>query len=220
VHRGATHEERAEHEEVDRRRAEALQRGNSDDVLMRALHGPRWRERSNAFPGRRRKHLATTAAGFGALLVPRARLPLAVAWLAGTAELAWARIAPGPRTPEEVARMLTTSVALPPAATFWFLRGLLRWGPLLARRPEPPKAVLLDRDGTLIRDVPYNGDPAKVVPMPGAREALDRLRAAGVRLAVVSNQSGVARGLITPEQVDAVNARVEELLGPIGPWTQ
>jgi histidinol-phosphate phosphatase family protein len=48
--------------------------------------------------------------------------------------------------------------------------------------------------------------------------ALDRLRAAGVRLAVVSNQSGIARGLLTRDQVDAVNRRVEDLLGPIGPW--
>lgn len=50
--------------------------------------------------------------------------------------------------------------------------------------------------------------------MPGARQALDRLRAAGVRLAIVSNQSGIARGVVTRRQVDAVNARVEELLGP------
>ena len=81
-----------------------------------------------------------------------------------------------------------------------------------------PEAVLLDRDGTLIVDVPYNGDPDQVAPVPGARAALDRLRAAGVPLAVVSNQSGVARGLITRENVAAVNRRVEELLGPIGPW--
>jgi D-glycero-D-manno-heptose 1,7-bisphosphate phosphatase len=81
-----------------------------------------------------------------------------------------------------------------------------------------PRAVLLDRDGTLIVDVPYNGDPGQVQPLPGARTALERLRAAGVRLAVVSNQSGVARGLLTPSQVDAVNARVEELLGPLGPF--
>jgi D-glycero-D-manno-heptose 1,7-bisphosphate phosphatase len=81
-----------------------------------------------------------------------------------------------------------------------------------------PKAVLLDRDGTLIVDVPYNGDPDLVRPMPGARAALERLRAGGVRLAVVSNQSGVARGLITSRQVDAVNARVAMLLGPVGPF--
>src|SRR5215218_258241 len=53
--------------------------------------------------------------------------------------------------------------------------------------------------------------------MPGAREALDRLRAEGVPLAVVSNQSGVARGLLTLDDVDAVNRRIEELLGPLGP---
>ena len=48
-------------------------------------------------------------------------------------------------------------------------------------------AVLFDRDGTLIIDVPYNGDPSRVEPVPGARAALDRLRAAGLRLAVVSD---------------------------------
>jgi histidinol-phosphate phosphatase family protein len=78
--------------------------------------------------------------------------------------------------------------------------------------------VLLDRDGTLVVDVPYNGDPERVRPMPGARAALDRLRAAGVRLAVVSNQSGIARGIVTEDEVAAVNRRVEELLGPLGPW--
>ncbi|MGW4943231.1 HAD-IIIA family hydrolase [Actinoplanes sp. NPDC004185] len=79
-------------------------------------------------------------------------------------------------------------------------------------------AVLFDRDGTLIVDVPYNGDPALVEPMPGAREALDRLRTAGLRLGVVTNQSGLARGLFTAEQLAAVNARVEELLGPFDTW--
>ncbi len=80
-----------------------------------------------------------------------------------------------------------------------------------------PHAVLLDRDGTLLVDAPYNGDPSLVEPMPGARAALDRLRAAGVPTAVVSNQSGIARGLLTRAQVDAVNARMEEVLGPVGP---
>jgi histidinol-phosphate phosphatase family protein len=78
--------------------------------------------------------------------------------------------------------------------------------------------VLFDRDGTLVHDVPYNGDPDRVAPVPGAREAVERLRRAGVKLAVVSNQSGVGRGLVTREQVEAVNRRVEELLGPLGPW--
>jgi histidinol-phosphate phosphatase family protein len=79
-----------------------------------------------------------------------------------------------------------------------------------------PCAVLFDRDETLVEDVPYNGDPARVVPLPGAREALDALRAAGIPVGVVSNQSGVGRGLISVAQVEAVNARVEELLGPFG----
>jgi len=75
-------------------------------------------------------------------------------------------------------------------------------------------AVLCDRDGTLVVDVPYNGDPDRVEPLPGVADGLARLRAAAVRLAVVSNQSGVARGVLTAAQVEAVNARVAELLGP------
>ncbi len=82
----------------------------------------------------------------------------------------------------------------------------------------PVRAVLLDRDDTIIRDVPYNGDPARVAPMPGARAALDRLRRAHLRLGVVSNQSGVGRGLITAEQMRLVNARVEALLGRFDVW--
>jgi histidinol-phosphate phosphatase family protein len=80
-----------------------------------------------------------------------------------------------------------------------------------------PAAVLLDRDGTLLVDVPYNGDPERVTPMPGAAEALARLRRAGVPTALVSNQSGIGRGLLDRAQVDAVNRRMEELLGPVGP---
>jgi histidinol-phosphate phosphatase family protein len=83
---------------------------------------------------------------------------------------------------------------------------------------KPPAAVLLDRDGTLVEDVPYNGDPERVVPVPGAAEALGRLRAAGVPLALVSNQSGIGRGLLTMDEVVAVNRRLEELVGPLGPW--
>ncbi|MEV0973047.1 D-glycero-alpha-D-manno-heptose-1,7-bisphosphate 7-phosphatase [Microtetraspora glauca] len=82
----------------------------------------------------------------------------------------------------------------------------------------PLAAVLFDRDGTLIHDVPYNADPDRVSPVAGARAALDRLRRAGVPVGVVSNQSGVARGLITRAALDAVNARVEDLLGPFHVW--
>ncbi|MBP2703069.1 HAD-IIIA family hydrolase [Microbispora sp. RL4-1S] len=86
------------------------------------------------------------------------------------------------------------------------------------RHSRRTAAVLFDRDGTLIRDVPYNDDPERVEPVPGARRALDRLRRAGLPIGVVSNQSGVARGLIRPDALDRVNARVEELLGPFDVW--
>ena len=206
------------------------QAGNADDVAMRVLHGRGWRQSAGAPPGRRPRNLATTAAAAAAAVAALAgrratALALAAGWGVGTGELTWARIAPGPRTPRELATMALTSVLIPPAATLHTFRGLARV-PRLLRSPGPaarparpvPDAVLLDRDGTLVADVPYNGDPARVRPMPGAAEALDRLRAAGVRTAVISNQSGIGRGLLTPERVADVNRRVEELLGPIGPW--
>ncbi|MEV7638168.1 HAD family hydrolase [Pseudarthrobacter enclensis] len=80
------------------------------------------------------------------------------------------------------------------------------------------RAVLFDRDGTLVVDVPYNGDPDLVRPMPGAKAVLDSLRDRGIATGVVSNQSGIARGLISEADVSAVNARVEELLGPFDVW--
>ncbi|MCS0638458.1 HAD family hydrolase [Streptomyces sp. LP05-1] len=81
-----------------------------------------------------------------------------------------------------------------------------------------PAAVLFDRDDTLVVDVPYNGDPRRVRAMPGAAEAVRLVRAHGVATGVVSNQSGVGRGLLAEADVRAVNARVEELLGPLGVW--
>jgi histidinol-phosphate phosphatase family protein len=74
--------------------------------------------------------------------------------------------------------------------------------------------VLFDRDETIVVDVPFNGDPERVEPAPNARVLLDRLRAAGLPLAVVSNQSGIGRGLITADAVAAVNRRIDALLGP------
>ena len=81
-----------------------------------------------------------------------------------------------------------------------------------------PCAVIFDRDGTLVIDVPYNGDPDAVTPVPGIETGLARLRAASLPIAVVSNQSGVARGMITVEQVEAVNQRIDKLLGPFDAW--
>jgi histidinol-phosphate phosphatase family protein len=200
------------------------QAGNADDVLMRALHGRGWRRRAGVPRGRRPRHLATAAAGIAALaaarLDRRVALAAGTAWLAGTAELTWARIAPGPRTRTEVATMLWTSALMPFVAAGWWLAGLMALPRRLeaGRAPQPrPEAVLFDRDGTLIVDVPYNGDPDRVLPIDGAGEALDRLRAAGVKTGMVSNQSGVARGLLTADDVEAVNARVDALLGPLGP---
>jgi D-glycero-D-manno-heptose 1,7-bisphosphate phosphatase len=80
------------------------------------------------------------------------------------------------------------------------------------------RAVLFDRDGTLVHDVPYNGDPARVRIMPYAREALRELRARGIATGVLSNQSGIGRGFLTAGEVSAVNRRVEELLGPFDVW--
>jgi hypothetical protein len=108
-----------------------LQAGNADDALMDALHGPGWRARAGAPPGRFRRHLAITAAAgvtLAAALAGRRRVAAlsGTAYLVGTAELAWGRIAPGPRTADEVATMALTSALIPPAAVFYRLAGMLR----------------------------------------------------------------------------------------------
>jgi histidinol-phosphate phosphatase family protein len=202
------------------------QAGNADDALMRVRHGPSWRDHAGIAPGRRGRHLLITAAGLlalGALTLGRRRMAAAAAtlWAGETARFAWSRIEPGPRTRDEIATMAASSLAIPPTATWHWLRGWAAVAAQVATGPPPsrrPRAVLFDRDGTLVVDVPCNGDPARVVPVPGARAALDRLRSAGVRVAVVSNQSGVGRGLLRPEEVEAVHRRIESLLGPLGPW--
>jgi HAD superfamily hydrolase (TIGR01662 family) len=76
------------------------------------------------------------------------------------------------------------------------------------------KAVLFDRDGTLVEDVPHSADPDRVRPVEGARDALALLRERGIRTGVVTNQPGVARGLLTDADVRRVNHGVDELLGP------
>jgi D-glycero-D-manno-heptose 1,7-bisphosphate phosphatase len=74
-------------------------------------------------------------------------------------------------------------------------------------------AVFLDKDGTLIKDVPYNIDPAQIELVDGSTHSLKRLRAAGYRLVVVTNQSGVARGLFPETAMQGVRAQIETLLG-------
>ncbi len=71
------------------------------------------------------------------------------------------------------------------------------------------RAVFLDRDDTLMVNVPYLGDPAKVEIFPETAEALFALRKEGFLLFVVSNQSGVGRGLITRDQVMAVDTEMK-----------
>ncbi|WP_208902457.1 D-glycero-alpha-D-manno-heptose-1,7-bisphosphate 7-phosphatase [Streptomyces incarnatus] len=82
----------------------------------------------------------------------------------------------------------------------------------------PFSAVLFDRDGTLVADVPYNGDPERVRLLPGAAEAVALARSLGLATGVVSNQSGVGRGLITADDVRRVNERADALLGGLDTW--
>ncbi|WP_435768330.1 HAD-IIIA family hydrolase [Nocardioides sp. SYSU DS0651] len=195
------------------------QRGNADDQLMRRLHGRDWWQRGRSPKGRFGRHVAVTALGLAAGVATatghrRIAALTGLGWLAGTAEFTAVRVLPGPRDATELARMTLTSAVIPPVAVWHAVRGRVQH-----RHQTPwkgaPDAVLFDRDGTLVHDVPYNGDPARVRPMEQAREVLDRLRDEGVRVAVVTNQSGIARGMLEPAQVESVNRRVEELLGPL-----
>ncbi|RCW44624.1 HAD superfamily hydrolase (TIGR01509 family) [Halopolyspora algeriensis] len=201
------------------------QAGNADNAVMRRKYGRNWRRRAGEGPGRIGRHAATTAAalvstaGAGRPTWRPVAAAGAAVWLALTAEFAWRRIAPGPRTPMETARMLVTSALIPPVACWHRARG--EWRSRSGRkrgRHGAPAAVLFDRDDTLIHDVPYNGDPRRVRPIAGVREALETLRNRGIAIGVVSNQSGVARGLIDEHQLRTVNDEVERHLGPFGTW--
>ena len=72
--------------------------------------------------------------------------------------------------------------------------------------------AFLDRDGTINVDRHYIADPGKVELLPGAAEGLRRMAAAGYRLVIVTNQSGVGRGLVSAEAADAVTARLLAIL--------
>lgn len=217
------------------------QRGAADDALMRRLHGRRWRTASDAGHGRMPWHVMTCAAAASAVVgvglravtgpadgrgsepphagavAGRVGVAAGAVWAALTADFGARRILPGPRTPREVGAMLVTSIVIPPLAVVHRLRG--EWTHRTAGPwPVPVQAVVFDRDGTLVEDVPYNGDPSRVRPVDGARVALDRLRRHGIRLAIATNQSGVAGGLVSPAQVDAVNRAVTAAVGPIDSW--
>ena len=74
-------------------------------------------------------------------------------------------------------------------------------------------AVFFDRDGTLMEEVHYCKDPAKVRVFPGTREALVRLKQRGFANVIITNQSGIGRGMITNEQFAAVQAALLRALG-------
>jgi D-glycero-D-manno-heptose 1,7-bisphosphate phosphatase len=77
-------------------------------------------------------------------------------------------------------------------------------------------AVFLDRDGTLIVDRHYLGDPAGVELLPGAGAAVRALNEAGIPVILVTNQSGIGRGYFTEEDFRAVQLRLDELLSSAG----
>ncbi|MES1024648.1 HAD family hydrolase [Gloeocapsa sp. BRSZ] len=78
------------------------------------------------------------------------------------------------------------------------------------------KAVFLDKDGTLIEDVPYNVDPLEIRLCVGAVEGVQRLAAAGYQLFIVTNQSGVARGYFPESALVAVEKHLRRVLGDFG----
>lgn len=221
-----------------------VQAGNADDALMRRLHGRRWREAADAPGGGFSLHVATaaaltgavTAGTIGAVLRSRSRLSRGAVvsgrlatcsggiWAGLTLRFLAHRMAPGPRLADprfarELAAMTVTSVLIPPLAVFHRVAGAVRHRRAVAW-PPPVRAVLFDRDGTLIEDVPYNKDPEQVRPVPGAVAACRRVREAGLLVAVVSNQSAIGRRLATAAEVDRVDARVRELLGPFDAWSR
>lgn len=77
-------------------------------------------------------------------------------------------------------------------------------------------AVFLDRDGTLIREVDYLADPDAIQFLPGAIEGLQALRDAGFALVLVTNQSGIARGLVTVPVLEQIHARIVHELAEFG----
>lgn len=78
------------------------------------------------------------------------------------------------------------------------------------------KAIFLDKDGTLIPDIPYNVDPQLISLQHDALEGLKRLQDEGYLFIIISNQSGVARGYFKEEALTGVEQRIKELLNSEG----
>jgi D-glycero-D-manno-heptose 1,7-bisphosphate phosphatase len=79
-----------------------------------------------------------------------------------------------------------------------------------------PRAVFLDKDGTLIENVPYNVNPDKIRLMDGVLEGLQQLHAAGYKLMIISNQAGVAHGRFSESALGPVEAHMRELFSQAG----
>lgn len=74
------------------------------------------------------------------------------------------------------------------------------------------KAVFIDKDGTLVENVPYNVDPVRIALAPGAGSCISKVSAAGYRVIVVSNQPGAALGRFPEKALRAVEEKLRELL--------
>jgi D-glycero-D-manno-heptose 1,7-bisphosphate phosphatase len=84
---------------------------------------------------------------------------------------------------------------------------------MISSSNESWPAVFLDRDGTLMRDVDYCGDPKEVEVFPQAAEALRRLKQNGYKLVIITNQSGIGRGYFNDAEYRAVEAEFVRQLG-------
>jgi D-glycero-D-manno-heptose 1,7-bisphosphate phosphatase len=82
------------------------------------------------------------------------------------------------------------------------------------RKPGGQKAIFLDRDGTLMKDVGYCSNPGDVEILAGVSELLPKLKEAGFRLVIVTNQSGIGRGYFAEEDFWSVQRELEKQIGP------
>ncbi len=82
--------------------------------------------------------------------------------------------------------------------------------------PEGRRAVFLDRDGTIIEDTGYLKDPARIRLLPGVAQAIARINTQGLPAIVVTNQSGIARGLLSETEYQSTERRLDELLAASG----
>jgi D-glycero-D-manno-heptose 1,7-bisphosphate phosphatase len=88
--------------------------------------------------------------------------------------------------------------------------------PLTACQPQRKRAIILDRDGTIVRDHNYLDDPKLLQFLPGAAAALRQFREHGHPIIIVTNQSGVGRGRLTLERMHEINERFVKMVEEIG----